>query len=139
MFPKAMIVIGIICAVLYFVLLPPELPIMNEANEIRQHGYRYIGAQEMSIEEYESIKEYDGFHGGKVEIVELQPLTIEYYFGSFDYINFLSQKPFGWGEIHIIPLISNIIVYLLFLLPYPLIASGIVMTFMERRKARQSV
>ena len=67
---------------------------INEANNIREHGWYYIGTTQITQEQADYLlKKYNGFHSGTVDVIETNPLTIQYGFATTETISYLTQKP----------------------------------------------
>lgn len=71
---------------------------INEMNNIRENGYAYEGTSEITQEQFNEIKKYDGFHGGTIEIITLEPLTVEYHFPSLNDYGYLVKERWSFTE-----------------------------------------
>jgi len=90
---------------------------IDEANNIREHGWYYIGTTEVTQTQADYLlKKYNGFHGGTVEVIELNPLTIQYVFATTETISYLKQVPMtGWDKSTVA--ISEDVILVMFIIP----------------------
>jgi hypothetical protein len=108
---------------------------IQEAKNIRENGYFYSGNSNLTIEQYDEIKQYDGFHNGTVIIKSINPLLIEYNFGSLQYYSYLQDERFNSFDKSINAL-SDMLFLVSGIIPILFIIRGITQ-LMEIRKVRQ--
>ena len=90
---------------------------INEANNIREHGWYYIGTTQITQEQADYLlKKYNGFHSGAVDVIETNPLTIQYGFATTETISYLTQKPMTFWDIQT-EAIGNDAILIMFIIP----------------------
>ena len=97
---------------------------LEEANDIRENGYYYEGTTIITSNQFTELQQYNGFHGGKVSIIELEPLTIQYSFGSLIDYPYLNEEGFSSFS-KMTSGIGNAMLPVLFIIPLLLIFIGI--------------
>lgn len=98
-----------------------------ENKNVIENGWYYSGTSVVTEEQFNEIKKYDK-RGAFVTVTELNPLKIEYRFGSIEDYSFLEREEynisikfaFGFGEV---------ILIVCFAFPIMYIASGFVELF----------
>lgn len=64
--------------------------IVKEAENMQKNGFCYAGESQVTSEQYDMIKEYNGKNDYEVIVTSLEPLTVKYGFLSLDKYNFLT-------------------------------------------------
>jgi hypothetical protein len=98
---------------------------IGEANDIRENGWMYSGTSQITQEQYNQIKKYNGgVHDGSVKITEIEPLTVEYNFGTKDDLQFLQRDKFSGMYLATVGTASALIP-VLFIIPLLMILNGL--------------
>ena len=81
-------------------------PLVKDAENMQKNGFRYAGESQVTSEQYDMIKEYNGKHDYEVIVTSLEPLTVKYGFLSLDNYNFLTttKMPNRYGMLALVPL-----------------------------------
>ncbi len=98
--PKGLvgIVIGLALAAALMWMYKGSEDSLAEAHNIRENGWCYYGTSVLTNEQFNAIKHYDGFHQGTIKVIAVDPLTVQYDFGSLEDISYLTKQPWGWTE-----------------------------------------
>lgn len=97
---------------------------INEANDIRENGWYYVGTSQVTSEQADYlIENYRGFHSGTVDVIKTEPLTIQYDFATKENIPYLIQKPMTMLDKSTAGL-SDVAILIMFLIPLMIFLSA---------------
>lgn len=134
MLPKSWwgkLITGVIMLIGLSLILGSELGGVTEMNNLREKGYLYSGNATVTEQQYDELKQYDGFHGGEVKIIDPNPLTVEYYFPSFTNYEYLSKTNWS-GEDKFAVAITPAFLFMFMALPLMIIVASFVQLYNER-------
>ena len=98
---------------------------INEANDIRENGWYYVGTSQVTSEQADYlIEKYRGFHSGNVDVIKTDPLTIQYDFATKETIPYLIQNPMTMLDKSTAGL-SDTIILVMFMIPLMIFLSAL--------------
>lgn len=84
---------------------------LKDADNMQKHGYFYWGETQLTLDQYNMIKQYNGQHDYEVVITNPEPLMVKYGFLSLTKYDFLEtnkmpNKDFLMGILPLFPILG---------------------------------